>query len=111
MGNALADLAVAYARTYGAAVQSHERLKQLYDRRINSRETVFELTPERSAGRDIKPLAAGAVGGVMNLVGAGAVSLPAAFATRIAFDRYRTQVGLSERLSADIESLRAIVPA
>ena len=71
----------------------------------------FELAVQRSVERGTKTGAAMAVGGLMALVGAGAISLPAAFATRIGIDRYRIQAGLSKRLSADTESIAALIPA
>ena len=71
----------------------------------------FELAVQRSVERSTKTGAAMAVGGLMALVGAGVISLPAAFATRIGIDRYRIQAGLSKRLSADTESIGALIPA
>lgn len=71
----------------------------------------FELAVHRSLERSMKTGAAMAVGGLMILVGAGAVSLPAAFLTRIGIDRYRIHAGLSKRLSADMESIHVLIPA
>ena len=71
----------------------------------------FELAVQRSIERSAKTGAAMAVGGLMALVGAGVISLPAAFATRIGIGRYRIQAGLSRRLSADTESIGALIPA
>ena len=71
----------------------------------------FELAAHRSLERASKTGAAMAVGGLAVLVGAGVVSLPAIFLTRIGIDRFRIQAGLSKRLSADMESIRTLVPA
>ena len=54
----------------------------------------FELAVQRSVERATKAGAAMAVGSLMALVGAGVISLPATFLTRIGIDRYRTQAGL-----------------
>ena len=64
----------------------------------------------RSLERGTKTGAALAVGGLAVLVGAGVISLPAIFLTRVGIDRYRIQAGLSERLSADMESIRVLIP-
>ena len=71
----------------------------------------FQLAVHRSLERGTKTGAAMAVGGLMLLVGAGAISLPAAFLTRIGIDRYRIHAGLSKRLNADFESIRVLIPA
>lgn len=59
--------------------------------------------------RVTKTGAAMAVGGLLALVDAGVLSLPATFLTRMEIDRYRIQSGLSKRLGADMESIRLLV--
>ena len=54
----------------------------------------FQMAVHRSLERTTKTGAAMAVGGLAVLVGAGVISLPAAFVTRIGIDRYRIHTGL-----------------
>ena len=69
---------------------------------------VFEEAVHRVVDRGIKSGAAMAVGGLLALVGAGVISLPATFLTRIGIDRYRIQSGLSKQISANTELVRAL---
>ena len=71
----------------------------------------FQEAAHRSLDRATKTGAAMAVGRLAMLVGAGVISLPAAFLTRIGIDRYRIHAGLSRQLSANTESIRALSQA
>ena len=62
----------------------------------------------RSVERGIKTGASMAVGGLLALAGAGIISLPATFVTRLSIDRYRVQSGLLRRLQSDVDSVRAL---
>jgi hypothetical protein len=68
----------------------------------------FQEAAHRSLERATKTGAAMAVGGLAVLVGAGVISLPATFFTRIGIDRYRIHAGLSRQLSANTRSIRAL---
>ncbi len=71
----------------------------------------FEQAAHRTLGGATKTGAAMAVGGLLALVDAGVLSLPATFLTRMGIDRYRIQSGLSKRLGADTELIRMLVQA
>jgi hypothetical protein len=51
------------------------------------------------------------VGALVSLAGAGIVSLPTTFFTRVGIDRYRVHGGLQARVHADTESIRALLPS
>ena len=68
----------------------------------------FQQAVSRSLERSTKTGAAIGVGALATLVGAGFVSLPATFLTRVGIDRYRIQDGLHRRLRVDMESLREL---
>ena len=71
----------------------------------------FEKAVHRAVDRGIKTGAAMSVGGLLALVDAGVISLPATFLTRIGIDRYRIHAGLSKRISANTELVRALIGA
>lgn len=64
-----------------------------------------------SLERGTKTGTAMGVGALAMLVGAGVVSLPATFLTRIGIDRYRILSGLSRRLSADTAAVQSVAAA
>ena len=66
----------------------------------------FQLALSRSVQRGVKTTAAAGAGALAILVGAGVISLPAAFASRMSIDRFTVYKGLSSRLESDIHSLR-----
>jgi hypothetical protein len=70
---------------------------------------VFEDAVHRCLDRGVKTGAGIAVGGLFALVGAGVISLPATFLTRIGIDRYRVQSGLSRQVRANADLVRAIM--
>jgi hypothetical protein len=73
--------------------------------RVLMGQQTFQDAVNRSLERSFKTGAAIGVGALLSLVGAGIVSLPATFATRIGIDRYQLLRGLSRRLEADIDSV------
>ncbi len=68
----------------------------------------FRTAMDTIIDRGVKSGAAMGVGLLVSATGAGIISLPAAFATRLGIDRFKINMGLRRRLESDLGSIQSL---